>query len=224
MRAFIKRLQRNILDMTPVRRFIVPRYQYSFSPVQLSFINGKFRESHAIDGISVEIGCFTGATTVFLNANYRYGLPEREYIAIDTFNGFTASSLEYERMSRGKDLKDIDDKTLFSMNSQERFNYTMRLNGFDNVTSKQMDVEKISNWAEPKPIAFCLIDVDLYLPTQRALDFVIPRLAPGGIVLVDDCIPNTRFDGSLQALQEAASQWQRTYTISEGKIGTLISN
>jgi len=221
MRAFAKRLQRNLLDLTPFRRFVVPRYQYSFSPAQLSFLNTKFRESHDIQGISVEIGCFTGATTVFLNANYRYGLQTRDYHAVDTFNGFTPASIQHEKAVRGKDLSNIDNATLFSMNSQARFDYTMRLNGFSHVASHRMDAEKISRWQLPNAISFCLIDVDLYLPTLRSLEFVIAHLAPGGIVLVDDCIKDSAFDGSLQALHEAATKHGRNYTVHEGKIGIL---
>lgn len=40
----------------------------------------------------------------------------------------------------------------------------------------------------PEKIAFAYIDVDLYESTLESLEAVYPRLSPGAIVLIDDCI------------------------------------
>jgi O-methyltransferase len=36
-------------------------------------------------------------------------------------------------------------------------------------------------------LAFLHLDVDLYLPTKAALAFALPRMLPGGAIVVDDC-------------------------------------
>jgi hypothetical protein len=222
MRAAIKRLERTLLFATPLKRFIVPRYQYAFSPAQLALIHGLFRRSHAVPGVSIEIGCFVGATTVHLNAAYRYHeVPQRDYFALDTFSGFTEADLSFEAGKRGKDLSHINDETLFNMNSQKRFDFTMKLNGFDHVRTVKGDVAKISIKDFAPQIAFALIDVDLYLPTKASLAQVAPLMTKGGIIVVDDCTANTVFDGSLQALKEAASERGWNYTIQEGKLGIM---
>ncbi len=204
-----------------MRRLIVPRYQYSFSPSQLSYINSAFVESHAVDGISMEVGCFVGATTIFLNANYRYGIPRRSYLAIDTFSGFSPEDIQYENDVRGKSLTRINDETLFNVNSQERFDYTMAMSGHDNVVSKKMDVQDISRLTIGDKIAFCLVDVDLYRPTIRALRYVIANMQKGGALIVDDCLADSPFDGSLQALAEVSRDCGRDYQIVESKLGIM---
>jgi O-methyltransferase len=224
MRSLNKRLQRKLLFLTPLKRYLIPRYQYSFSPCQLSFINKCFLESHLLAGVSLEIGCYVGSTTVFLNANYRYQLKARPYYAIDTFSGFTSTDIKYEEEQRGKNLTGIDNETLFSMNSQSRFEYTMKINGFDNVKSIKLDADHIDAWGNHETIAFCLIDVDLYLPTRKSLEYVIPRMADGGTIIVDDCVDNSQFDGAFQALREMADEKRFKYQIVEDKLGLIKIN
>lgn len=221
MRSAFKFIQKHILACSPVKRFIFPRYQYSFSPVQLGLINKYFVESHDIYGISLEIGCFVGATTVFLNTNYRYGLNSRPYLCYDTFSGFTASDIAHEEAKRGKDLSHVHDETLFKVNSLHWFKYTMAINGLTNVVTHQMDVNHLRAADLTSDISFALIDVDLYLPTMASLEAVFPRLAPGGVILVDDCIENSIFDGSLQALHSFCGNHGLSYRIEAGKIGVL---
>lgn len=221
MRSLYKKIERAVLWSTPMRRLVVPRYQYSFSPSQLSYINSVFVESHAVEGISLEVGCFVGATTVFLNANYTYGMPRRAYIAIDTFSGFVPDDVRFEKEVRGKSLKDINDETLFNVNSQKRFDYTMAIGGHGNVASRKMDVNEISQLTISDKIAFCLVDVDLYRPTLSALRYVIPNMQKGGILIVDDCLADSPFDGSLQALAEASRECGRDYHIMESKLGVM---
>lgn len=39
---------------------------------------------------------------------------------------------------------------------------------------------------ENSKIAFVNLDVDLYWPTREALSFILPRMVPGGVIVVDD--------------------------------------
>lgn len=221
MRSLLKRIQRRILDATPLRRLIVPRYQFAFSPEQLAFLNTCFLHSHSIPGISLEVGCFVGATTVFLNANYRYGHAPRRYLAIDTFTGFTQADLAHEATQRGKDLSRIDDDTLFRMNSLERFRYTMRINGCSQVTAIAMDCNRIADLDLDELIAFALIDVDLFRPARAALAYVLDRASPGAWILVDDCVADTPFDGSLQAVEEETRSRGLSFEVHFGKLGLI---
>ena len=221
LRSFAKRWERRLLWATPLKRLVVPRYQFSFSPIQLSFLNHLFVESHQCEGVSLEIGCFVGATTVHLNANYRYGLTTRKYLAIDTFSGFTEADVAHELEQRGKDLSAIDDDTLFSVNSESRFRYTMGINGLSHVDIVKIDANNIQRLKLNEPISFALIDLDLYLPTKASLAFVVPRMQNGGFLIVDDCISNSRFDGALQALKEDMAARGLSFEIQHGKLGVV---
>lgn len=221
MRSLLKRIQRRVLDATPLRRLVVPRYQFAFSPEQLAFINTCFLASHDIPGVSMEVGCFVGATTVFLNANYRYGREPRRYLAIDTFRGFTAADLAHEASQRGKDLSRIEEDSLFRMNSLDRFRYTMRINGLPQVAAIALDCNHIAALDLADPIAFALIDVDLYRPTRTALAYVLDHASPGAWILVDDCVADTPFDGSLQALEELSQERGIPFSVQVGKLGLI---
>ena len=58
------------------------------------------------------------------------------------------------------------------------------------------------DYASLGPIAFCLLDVDLYIPTREALPKIYKQLSPGGVMIIDDCKPGGDWDGALQAYQE----------------------
>jgi hypothetical protein len=46
-------------------------------------------------------------------------------------------------------------------------------------------------------------------------------MAPGGIVVVDDCRPSRNFDGALQAYQEFCKQHRIEQQIVANKLGIL---
>jgi O-methyltransferase len=46
-------------------------------------------------------------------------------------------------------------------------------------------------------VAVCLIDVDLEIPTFEGLSRVLGRLAPVGVILIDDCDPAGDYIGAL---------------------------
>ena len=61
-----------------------------------------------------------------------------------------------------------------------------------------------SDFEPYKEISFCLIDVDLMRPVATSLKEIAPRMAAGGIIVVDDCTPNRKYDGADQADDEFA--------------------
>ena len=65
--AWPRILTRRILFHTPLRCFLFPRYQFAFTPRQLMELVRWLDEARRVSGDVVEVGCFVGATTVFLN-------------------------------------------------------------------------------------------------------------------------------------------------------------
>jgi O-methyltransferase len=200
--AWPRVLLRRLLFHTPLRRFLFPRYQYAFTPRQLGVLVRLLDEARSIPGDVVEVGCFVGATTVFLDRHLHAVADPRRYLAIDTFAGFTAEDVAHEEGARGKALDAVQRECLFGMNDQRWFDYTMRLNGFGNVTSLKGDIKAIGLAQHTTGVAFALLDVDLYQPTRAALAQVWPLLAPGGVVVIDDCRDDHVFDGAAQAWRE----------------------
>lgn len=200
--AWPRVLLRRVLFHTPLRRFLFPRYQYAFTPRQLATLISLLDEARRVGGDVVEVGCFVGATTVFLNQHLLAVGDRRRYLAVDTFAGFTAADVEHEEQQRGKQLDVVQRECLFGMNDQRWFDYTMRLNGFAEVTSLRGDIKALTLSSHTSGIAFALLDVDLYQPTRSALAQVWPLLAPGGVVVIDDCRDDHVFDGAAQAWRE----------------------
>lgn len=218
--AWPRILTRRLLFHTPLRRFLFPRYQYAFTPRQLAVLVGLLDEARRVPGDVVEVGCFVGATTVFLNQHLHAERDVRRYLCVDTFAGFAADDLAVER-TRGKQLDAVQRECLFGMNDQRWFDYTMRLNGFANVTTVKGDIKNVTLAERTTGIAFALLDVDLYQPTRAALAQVWPLLASGGVVVIDDCRPNNAFDGAYQAWTEFAAANGLSSEVVEGKLAIL---
>jgi O-methyltransferase len=215
-------LLRRIIFYTPLRRFIFPRYQFAFSPRQLATLLDLLDEARQVTGDYMEIGCFVGATTVFLNRHLQANADTRPYYALDTFGGFVAPDVAHETEHRAKkELPQVAEHYLFSMNDQRWFDYTMRLNKLNNVRSiagdiKTMDLEKIT-----QRLCFVLLDVDLYRPSKKALEKIWPYVVPGGVIVIDDCAPNQVFDGARQAWEEFIQEHALTRELRHEKLAII---
>ena len=71
------------------------------------------------------------------------------------------------------------------------------------------------------PIAFALLDVDLYLPMAAILPKLYRAMSPGGLILVDDCMPHAYWDGALVAYNEFVAQQGLNPRIEHDKIGVI---
>src|ERR1051325_513430 len=180
---FTKRLIKTAAYLTPLARFIGHRYPYNFNPAQLCYLFNCLDRTSMIHGPILEIGCFVGCTSVWLNKHMDSRGIEKPYIAIDTFSGFVESDVEYEVTKRQKPIGGIN---AFTPNSKIWFDKNMELNGITRVKSIQVDVNSF-DYTGIQDVSFALIDVDLYLPVKRALERIYGLLGKGGIIVVDDC-------------------------------------
>lgn len=202
---------------TGLHRTLFYRYDYMFRPAQLSFLVSCLTTTGSLPGPVLEIGCAGGNTTVFLNEHLKDLEDARKYICIDTFAGFTDEDIAVE-VSRGKDM-DVY-KQVFRAYQKNWFDATMSNNKISRVTSIQADVN-LFDFSGFEQISFCLIDVDLTRPVQRALEEVLPRMASGGIIAVDDCKPNNEYDGALSAYLDIVKAHDYPVDIRHGKIGVI---
>lgn len=197
---------------------IYGRGPYNFTPNQLIFLCQQLRETALVDGCLVEAGCASGDTTVFLNKYMDENGIEKPYFAIDTYAGFKEDDLKHELDFRGKKWADI--ALAFKINKKAWFDKAMEVSGVGRVTSIEADV-KTFDFARLMPIAFCLLDVDLYVPTKAALPRIYDSLAPGGVLIVDDCMDQNRWDGAYQAFTEFVSDRDLKSRIVHKKLGVL---
>lgn len=157
--------------------------QSSLQPERLYAYQDALWRRREVDGAVVEIGCFVGGTAALAATMLRnIGFPKR-YVCIDTFDGFVPSHFDAD-VEHGLPPAWRRD---FSANSRQMVRRLLDHYGCHEVELVQGDISSLAPAAIPEPIALCLLDVDLEIPTYDGLTRVVPKLAEGGAVLVDDC-------------------------------------
>ena len=188
-----------------------------YEPHQLVSLTECIKSVHDVPGCVVEAGCAYGATTVFLNKFIKSEGIERAYYAIDTFSGFVDEHAEYEIQNRNKPAVI---KEYFTENKKEWFDKSIRLHDIKCVKSVECDVTKF-DFSAIEPIAFCLLDVDLYKPIKDVLPKIYAAMSPGGIIVVDDCKPADLWDGALRAYGEFLQEKALPSEIVADKLGII---
>ena len=176
------------------------RYPFLHTPAQLAYLLACLDRTAAVPGSVVEVGCYQGNTTLFLNRHMTAQGIEKPYWAIDTFSGFRDDDLKME-VARGQERDHY--RGFFAVNDRRWFDYAMRGDGVTRVRSVAADVGAF-DFARVAPIAFCLVDVVFYQPVKLALPRIWEALSPGGIAVVDDFHEDDSgaFSGAGQAYRE----------------------
>jgi SAM-dependent methyltransferase len=217
---FVKLLKagKEVVFNSPFRSYVFPKYRYNFTPPQLCFLCQCLEETKNIEGAIFEIGCASGYTTVFLNKYMDAQNIHKDYYAIDTFSGFVAEDIDFEVNNRDKAEQLF---TGFQFNKKKWFDGTMQQNEITRVKSIETDINKF-DLTKLGLLSFCLLDVDLYRPMQKALPELYQILSPGGIIVVDDCdSTNIRWDGSDQAYKEFMKERNEAILVVHQKLGII---
>lgn len=216
MQKNLIRLVKTLFFSTPLYNYFLPKMKFDMTVKQLIAIFEKIEEAKAKGNI-LEIGVGGGSTSILINYFLKQNGINGQYIAIDTFSGFTQEDVNFEQTHRNK----VSGYKFYQSNSKNWFKKSLAAHGFVDAVVIEDDC-KIVNYEQLGPIAFCLFDVDLYLPTKVTLPKLFEELAPGGIILVDDCDPSHPiYDGAHQAYLEFCEQMSMTPEIIERKIGVI---
>jgi predicted O-methyltransferase YrrM len=188
MKYRLKRLTRSAL--VP----LIYRYPPSvLAPERLYLFLHHLIQAKDVPGAVVEIGCNLGGTAIMAKRMLdRLGV-KKPYICIDTFDGFVDSQFAAD-VSRGSPSRD---QNLFSGNSRDLVAKILRRHGCGDIQLIQGDVTVVPDAALPAQCSVVLLDVDLTEPTYVSLQRFWPRLAPGGVILVDDCQENASWKAQI---------------------------
>lgn len=196
---------------------LLPTYPYMFNPAQLTFLCDCLSKTAAIPGPIVEIGANAGHTTIFLGKYLDAINVSKRYICIDAFSGFMPEDIEVEVKDRAKPF---NYQNHFQDWTRELFQMTMDWNGLKNVNVIQADINVFDERSFDPP-SFCLVDVDLYRPTKAGLNKFYHRMPPGAMLVIDDCVPNSKYDGAYQAYQEFVRENGLSERYEHGKLGVV---
>jgi O-methyltransferase len=143
-----------------------------------------------IEGACAELGVFKGEFAQYINECFE----DRTLYLFDTFEGFDRRDIEIEAQDGHSDAvarewahQDVA-AVLARMSHKER---CVVMKGYFPESAAGVDDK----------FAFVNIDVDLYAPVYRGLEYFYERLTPGGYLLVHD-YNSTRFGGVKEAVRE----------------------
>lgn len=155
-----------------------------------------------VPGAIIECGVFKGASLARL-ATFRQllgGAAERRLIAFDTFASFPEAGLEADRERRECFIAEAGANSI----TAEQLDAVLRHKRLaENVEYVAGDIcTTVPEYARTSPdlqIALLHVDVDLYEPSVVILEELFPRLAPGGVLMLDDY---GTFPGETRAVDE----------------------
>jgi O-methyltransferase len=146
-----------------------------------------------VEGALVEVGCNTGHTSIFLqmvNMAHSSTTTPRELHVFDSFQGLPESGVHdrchvrypdgSERHLQTGDLA-VTPEDLMRVFQEWNVDAPIVHPGwFDETLEAEL----------PASIAFCYLDADFYDSILTGMRAVVPRLSPGGVLIVDDyCDP-----------------------------------
>ena len=166
---------------------------FTLAPERLYLFMHYLIETQTVPGAVVEIGCNLGGSAIIARKMLRRLGMDKSYICIDTFDGFVDAQFSADT-ARGTPA---GDRTMFSGNSRVLVGKIMDQHGCDDVTLIEGDVTTLPDDDLPDLCSVVLVDVDLTEPTLVSLERFWPRLAKGGVILVDDCAEHSSWKARL---------------------------
>lgn len=187
---------------------------------------------HAIPGAFVECGVWRGGSTMAAARTLlELGDRSRDLILFDTFDGMVAPS---EEDLRYDDTPAIDlltsqkpqhQRSVWAKVSLEEVQMAMSSVGYpeDRTHYIKGPVEDTLPDQAPDTIAILRLDTDWYESTKHELVHLYPRIADGGVLLVDDY-------GAWQGARKAVDEYVQEHSLSillnriddTGRIGTVV--
>ena len=161
-----------------------------------------------VPGSFVECGVWKGGSLfVIAKTLAQLGVSDRQIFGFDTFSGMPAASDEDVRYD-GMHGRDPTAMNLDAAPSADRVRALVLTSGYppDRLQLVQGRVEDTLPDAAPAEIALLRLDTDWYESTRHELEQLYPRLAPGGILIIDDY---GHWNGARQATDEYLAQLDR---------------
>lgn len=174
MRLWLKRALAPLLYRRPVPEL---------PPERLYLLFDAIAQTRSLPGAIVEVGCFQCGTSAWAYRMMRALALNRAYVCVDTFGGFVESQFAHDLAVGTAPSR----RTGFRVNSVAFVRGLLDRWGVSEIQLLPADIVALPAAQLPDEIAVALLDVDLEAPTYAALGKIYPRLAAGGIILVDDC-------------------------------------
>lgn len=147
-------------------------------------------EQDGVPGAVAELGVYQGETAAELNRLF----PNRPLYLFDTFRGFDPADLQEEESAPRQDFSDTSRARV-----EQRLPHPEQAIFCEGRFPQSMP-------ADLPRFALVCVDFDLFRPTLEALERFLPRLSPGGFVLLHD-YTSSQFPGVAKAVRLIRQTW-----------------
>ncbi len=150
-----------------------------------------------IRGDVLELGCFAGTTSLFLQRLILELTPKKRLYLYDSFAGLPKKELE-DQSAAGQDFIQGE---LIATKSQLKLNFKKSSLSLKNVKVKKAWFSDLKQKDLPKNICFAFLDGDFYSSIQDSLNLIKDKTSSGAVIIVDD-YDNPALPGAKKATDE----------------------
>jgi O-methyltransferase len=174
----------------------------------------RYLVTEGIEGDLVECGVWRGGSVMAMaHELIRLGVPNRRIWLYDTFTGMTAPSDKDVEAATGILAADMlastsvgDGNNVWCVAARPDVEANIRSTGypFSLFSIVEGDVSMTVRDSAPDEIALLRLDTDWYESTRDSLEVMFPRLAVGGVCILDDY---GHWTGARRAVDEYFARW-----------------
>ncbi|MFE3323234.1 TylF/MycF/NovP-related O-methyltransferase [Streptomyces sp. NPDC059176] len=165
-------------DLDELRLFLLTEHHETVDPARLTYVRDELERivSDGVCGPVVELGCYRGAMTLWMRAVLDARGDDRPIHVFDSFEGLPDTTEEDEIVMPSGVFACSADDLLAAFDTWRKRPPQIHPGWFDTTLADGL----------PDRIAFGYLDGDLYSSTLVSLAECVPRLAPGGALIIDD--------------------------------------
>jgi O-methyltransferase len=132
------------------------------------------------NGAVVEFGCYIGTTSLFIRRVLDGHNDQREFHVYDSFEGLPPKTNE-DSSRAGEQFKAGELKV-----SKRQFLHEFQKANLRSPIIHKGWFSELTEADVPNTIAFAFLDGDFYESIRDSLRLVVPRMQPGGAIVIDD--------------------------------------
>lgn len=189
-----------IITMLDVRKYPLISDQIEYPELSVIIRElGKVLEQK-IDGAVVELGCYTGTTSLFIERLLQTTGDSRAFHVYDSFSGLPPKAVE-DNSPAGTQFTAGELSA-----SKQAFITNFKKAGLKIPTIHKVWFEELTVSDMPPSIAFAFLDGDFYTSIAASLAVISPLLVSGAHVVVDDYQSE-----ALPGARKAVDEWAKLY-------------
>lgn len=199
--------------MLNIRKFKLVSDQVDYKEIEVILREANRVLKFGLRGALVELGCYTGTTSLFLQRLLQEDDSTNEFHVYDSFSGLPEKTAEDNSPAgtqfKGGELHAAKSQFIRHFKQAHLPLPIMHAGWFEELTAEDM----------PGSIAFAFLDGDFYSSIKTSLRLVTPRLEPNSVLVIDDYA-----NEALPGARKAADEWAKVHgcsIIPEASLGIV---